>query len=141
LRLTILFVTMQKSIKVKWPLNPQEAILYRVNAVYLKTKWQAKQGVVYITSERIVFETRPMLMIMLFGVIGWLLSRSKKTNEFPLADIINFQRGKQGFNKKIAEFELIDGSKYRFGLTGKWDDFDLAYQKAILEVQPLFSVK
>jgi GRAM domain len=130
-----------QNIKVKWPLNPQESILYKKNAVYLKSKWQAKQGVVYLTNERIVFETRPMMMIMLFGLIGWLLARSKKTNEFQLSDITNFQRGKQGFNKKIAEFELIDGSKYRFGLTGKWEDFDLAYQKVMLDVQPLFSVK
>ncbi|MBO9731144.1 MAG: hypothetical protein J7623_21075 [Chitinophaga sp.] len=130
-----------KSIKVKWPLNPQETVLYKVNAVYLKNAWQAKQGAICITNQRIVFENRPMLMFLLFGVIGWLLTRNKKSHEFPLADITNFQRGKQGFNKKVAEFELIDGSKYRFGLTGKWEDFDLAYQKAILDVQPLFSVQ
>ncbi|HEY9258311.1 GRAM domain-containing protein [Chitinophaga sp.] len=130
-----------QQIKVKWPLNPHETVLYKVNAVYLKSKWQAKQGAICITNERIVFETKPMMMFMLFGVIGWLLARNKKTNEFQLSDITNFQRGKQGFNKKIAEFELIDGSRYRFGLTGKWEDFDLAYQKAILDVQPLFSVQ
>lgn len=130
-----------QNIKVKWPLNPQETVLYKKNAVYLKSKWQGKQGALCLTNERIVFETSPMLMFFLFGVIGWLLARNKKTNEFQLSDITNFQRGKQGFNKKIAEFELIDGTKYRFGLTGKWEDFDLAYQKAILDVQPLFSVK
>lgn len=130
-----------QNIKVKWPLNPQETVLYKVNAVYLKTKFQAKQGVIYITNERIVFETKPMMMILLFGVIGWLLSRSKKTNEFQLSDITNFQRTKQGFNKKIAEFDLVDGTKYRFGLTGKWDDFDFAYQKAMIDVKPLFSVE
>ena len=135
-----MLVTM-KEIKVKWPLNPQETVLYKANAVYIKSKLQAKQGALYVTSERIVFETKPMLMILVFGLIGWLLARNKKTNEFPLADITNFQRTKHGLNKKVAEFELIDGSKYRFGVSGKWEDFDLAYQKAILDVQPLFSVK
>ena len=135
-----MLVTMQ-TIKVKWPLNPQETVLYKVNAVYFKNKWQGKQGVLYLTNKRIIFETRPMLMLLLFGVIGWLLSRNKKSNEFQLADITDFRRGKQGFNKKVAEFDLIDGSTSRFGLAGKWEDFDLAYQKAMMDVQPLFSVK
>lgn len=132
---------MQRTIKVKWPLNPQETILYKVNAVYIKNSWNAKQGALYLTNERIVFEAKPMLMFLLFGVIGWLLTRNKKAIEFPLADITDFQRTKHGFNKKVASFTVIDGANYRFGIGGKWETFDLAYQKAMLDVQPLFSVK
>ncbi|MEC5144632.1 GRAM domain-containing protein [Chitinophaga sp. 180180018-2] len=136
----IIFTIMQKTIKVKWPLNPKETILLKLNGVYLKSKIQAKQGTFYLTSERIVFEAKPMMAIFLFGVIGWLLSRGKKFREFQLADITNFRRGKHGFNSKIAEFDLIDGTKHRIGISGKWEDFETAYQKAMLDVQPLFSV-
>jgi hypothetical protein len=130
-----------KNIKVKWPLNPQETVLYKANAVHLQSTWKAKQGVIYITSERIVFETKPMMMFFLFGIIGWLLTKNKKSLDIPLTDITDFKRGKQGFNKKIAEFDLLDGTKSRFGLTGKWEAFDTVYQKAMLEVKPLFSIQ
>lgn len=139
MRLTILLVTMQQ-IKVKWPLNPQETVLFKVNGVYIKNSFSAKQGVLYITNERIVFEAKPMLMFLLFGIIGWLLTRKKVAQEFQLSDITDFKRTKHGFNKKIAEFDLIDGRKVRFGVTGKWEIFDAAYQKAMIDVQPLFSV-
>lgn len=129
-----------QQIKVKWPLNPKETVLFKVNGVYLKSRFQAKQGTLYLTNERIVFAASPMLMFLLFGIIGWLLSRKKISVEFPLADITDFKRGKQGFNKKIAEFDLIDNRKIRIGVTGKWEVFDAAYQKAMLDVKPLFSV-
>ncbi|MDR6567773.1 hypothetical protein [Chitinophaga ginsengisegetis] len=130
-----------KEIKVKWPLNPQETILFKVDAVYMKTRFNAKQGTLYITNERIVLEAKPMVMVLLFGVIGWLLSRKKITLEFPLSEITDFRRGKQGFNKRVAEFDLIDGRNIRIGISGKWELFDAAYQKAMIDVQPLFSVK
>ncbi|WP_349318126.1 GRAM domain-containing protein [Chitinophaga sp. MM2321] len=130
-----------QTIKVKFPLNPEETVLYKSSATYMKNKWQGQQGAMYITSERIVFEAKPMLMFLLFGVIGWLLARSKKAKEFALTDITNFSRGKQGFNKKIAVFELLDGTTARFALHSKFEPFDVAYQKAMLDVQPLFSVK
>ncbi|HVI43235.1 MAG TPA: GRAM domain-containing protein [Chitinophaga sp.] len=130
----------QKIIKVKFELNPQETVLYKSPAAYFKNKWQAEQGNVYITSQRIVFESKPMMMMVLFGVLGWLLSRNKKKKDFPLADVVNFKRGKQGFNKKVAEFELIDGAVARFGLGSKFEPFDIAYQKAMMDVKPLFQV-
>ncbi|WP_142687036.1 GRAM domain-containing protein [Chitinophaga polysaccharea] len=129
-----------QQIKVKWPLNPKETVLFKVHGVYLKNSFNAKQGVLYLTNERVVFEAKPMMMVLLFGVIGWLLSRKKISVDFPLSDITDFKRGKQGFNKKVAEFDLIDGRKIRIGITGKWEVFDTAYQKAMLDVQPLFSV-
>lgn len=129
-----------QQIKVKWPLNPQETVLFKVNGVYIKNNFNAKQGVLYLTNERVVFEAKPMLMFLLFGIIGWLLTRKKVSIDFPLSDITDFKRGKQGFNKKVAEFDLIDGRKIRIGVTGKWEVFDAVYQKAMLDVQPLFSV-
>lgn len=140
MRLTILLITM-KQIKVKWPLNPQETVLFKVDGVYIKSNFQAKQGTLYITNERIVLESKPMMMFLLFGIIGWLLTRKKITLEFPLSDITDFRRTKHGFNKKVAEFDLIDGRTIRIGVSGKWEVFDAAYQKAMIDVQPLFSVK
>ncbi|MEV4884947.1 hypothetical protein MRBLMN1_003480 [Chitinophaga ginsengisegetis] len=130
-----------KQIKVKWPLNPQETVLFKVDGVYIKSNFQAKQGTLYITNERIVLESKPMMMFLLFGIIGWLLTRKKITLEFPLSDITDFRRTKHGFNKKVAEFDLIDGRTIRIGVSGKWEVFDAAYQKAMIDVQPLFSVK
>ncbi|MEI3801043.1 MULTISPECIES: hypothetical protein [unclassified Chitinophaga] len=130
-----------KEIKVKWPLNPQETVLFKVDGVYIKSNFQAKQGTLYITNERIVLESKPMMMFLLFGIIGWLLTRKKITLEFPLSDITDFRRTKHGFNKKVAEFDLIDGRTIRIGVSGKWEVFDAAYQKAMIDVQPLFSVK
>jgi hypothetical protein len=129
-----------QQIKVKWPLNPQETVLFKVNGVYIKSSFQAKQGTLYITNERIVLESKPMMMFLLFGIIGWLLTRKKITLEFQLSDITDFRRGKQGFNKKVAEFDLIDGRTIRIGVSGKWEVFDAAYHKAMIDVQPLFSV-
>jgi hypothetical protein len=129
-----------KQIKVKWPLSPKETVLFKVNGVYLKSRMQAKQGLLYITNERIVFEGSPMMMFFLFGVLGLLFARKKVVLEFPLADITDFKRVKQGFNKKIAEFDLIDGRKIRISVSGKWETFDIAYQKAMMDVQPLFSI-
>ncbi|NSL86520.1 GRAM domain-containing protein [Chitinophaga solisilvae] len=128
-----------QNIKVKFPLNPQETVLYKVNGNYIKNKWQGMQGAVCITNERIVFQAKPMMMFALFGIIGWLLAKTKKAKEFPLSDITNFSRGKYGFNKKIAVFELIDGTTVRFAVTGKFENFEVAYQKAMLDVKPLFS--
>lgn len=139
MRLNHIVVNMQQ-IKVKWPLNPQETVLFKVNGVYIKNNFNAKQGILYLTNERIVFKASPMLMFLVFGIIGWLLSRKKTAVEFPLSDITDFKRGKHGFNKKVAEFDLIDGRKIRIGVTGKWEVFDAAYQKAMLDVKPLFSV-
>ncbi|WP_143306884.1 hypothetical protein [Chitinophaga vietnamensis] len=132
---------MQKAIKVRFPLNPQETVLYKKGAVLLKNKWQGKQGTVYLTSERIVFEAKPMLMFALFGIIGYLLTRSKKAKEFALTDVVNMTRTKHGFNKNVMDFELLDGTTTRIALAGKFDEFDLHYQKAMLEVKPLFDVK
>ncbi|SKD08732.1 hypothetical protein SAMN05660461_4608 [Chitinophaga ginsengisegetis] len=139
MRLTILLITM-KQIKVKWPLNPQETVLFKVDGVYIKNNFNAKQVTLYITNERIVLESKRMLMFFLFGIIGWLLTRKKITLEFPLSDITDFRRTKHGFNKKVAEFDLIDGRTIRIGVSGKWEVFDAAYQKAMIDVQPLFSV-
>ncbi|WP_212004349.1 hypothetical protein [Chitinophaga sp. HK235] len=129
-----------KQIKVKFPLNPQETVLFKVNGSYLKSKWKAEQAALCLTNERIVMEGKPMLMFFLFGIIGWLLTRTKKAKEFPLTDITNFSRGKQGFNKKVAVFELLDGSTVRFAITGKWEVFEAAYHKAMMDVKPLFSL-
>ncbi|WP_079471898.1 hypothetical protein [Chitinophaga ginsengisegetis] len=129
-----------KQIKVKWPLNPQETVLFKVDGVYIKNNFNAKQVTLYITNERIVLESKRMLMFFLFGIIGWLLTRKKITLEFPLSDITDFRRTKHGFNKKVAEFDLIDGRTIRIGVSGKWEVFDAAYQKAMIDVQPLFSV-
>nr|WP_295876825.1 PH domain-containing protein [uncultured Chitinophaga sp.] len=129
-----------KQIKVKFALNPQETVLFKVNGSYLKNKWQAKPGALCLTNERIVVEGKSMTAFLLFGVIGWLLTRKKVITEFPLTDITNFSRGKQGFNKKVAVFELLDGSTVRMAVTGKWEVFEAAYHKAMLDVKPLFSV-
>ncbi|MBC9933347.1 hypothetical protein [Chitinophaga qingshengii] len=130
-----------KQYKVKFALNPEETVLFKVDGSYLKSKWVAKPGALCLTNERIVIEGKSTTAFLLFGVIGWLLTRKKVLKEFALNDITNFSRGKQGFNKKVAVFELFDGSTVRMAITGKWEIFDAAYQKAMIDVKPLFSVK
>lgn len=122
------------NIQVKWPLNPQETLLYQGNALYLTGKYSAKQGRLYITSERIVFERRPMFS--LFDMIGRLFGRKEKNLSFPLATITSFRATKYLLYKRAIQLELMDGVSYHFS-GGKWEDIDAAYQKAMQGVKPL----
>ncbi|MGO4291288.1 hypothetical protein [Chitinophaga sp. RAB17] len=122
------------NIQVKWLLNPQETLLYQGSALYITGKYSTKQGCLYITSERIVFERRPVFR--LFQVIGGLFGRREKNLSFPLTAVTSFKATKYLLYKRAIQLELMDGVSYHFS-GGKWEDIDAAYQKAILGAEPL----
>lgn len=119
----------------KRPLNPQEKVLYEGNAVYVKSKYVIKQGTLYITSERIVFERRPMFKLL--GIVSRLPGRQRLFT-FQLSHIAGFQQAKFGLFKRVVKLELTNGIQHHFSV-GKWEDIAEAYHTATGDTSPISS--
>ncbi len=83
---------------------------------YLKTKLNLKQGVLYLTSKRIVLEIDKGIFSA-FGLVGVLLGTvfGKKVKEFDieLKNITHIVEGKHGFARNVLEITDSDNKTYR----------------------------
>lgn len=131
---------MENNIRVKFPLEAGEKVLYKCNGTYIKSRWKAMHGNAYVTSGRIVFEARPMMMFALFGILGYLLSRKKVVLSLSLSEVTGFNKVKYGLNKNVASIEMIDGTTPRISLGKSYEHFESYYHHARKDVKSIFSL-
>jgi hypothetical protein len=90
----------------------------------IRGKLKVDLGRVELTPKAIVFYRRNKLWYM-FGLIGMLIAArtsGKRALDIDLGAITELARGKYGFNKKVLDLTLADGTAYRITVD-KFDDF------------------
>lgn len=95
-----------------------DPVLARSNGSHIKGKLNVQLGRLELTSSRIIFYGKSRAFMM-FGVLGALLSllaKGTRSLDVELGQVAAVARGKFGFNKKILEVTMLDGTQHRLGV-------------------------
>jgi hypothetical protein len=110
-------------------LNAGEVLIKENMANCIISKMSAKQGTLFLTSERLVFHKRSMFSYMLVGVFSYL-SKGKFDFDIPLTAISAVIKAKHGFNSKVFCIKTADNKEYKFVV--KFDDWFEALQNTYI---------
>ena len=97
-------------------------------------KMRAKQGTLFLTSERLVYHKRSMFSYMMIGLLSYL-SKGKFDFEIPLDSISEISKTKYGFNSKIFCVKTRDDKEYKFVI--KFNDWLEAVKNTYIAYSPL----
>jgi len=95
-----------------------EPVLAKSRGAQIMSKFKAHLGRLELTSTRLVFFRASKFWLM-FGALGMILgARSGGTRaiDVELSRIAGIARGKHGFNKKVLELTLSDGTTHRLSV-------------------------
>jgi hypothetical protein len=97
-------------------------VLVSSNGGLFKSKFRMYFGRYELTPTHLVWYQRSNFWLM-FGALGVLLSRGssgKRARDFEVRAIAKAERGKHGFNKKVLDLTMTDGTSARITV----DKFD-----------------
>jgi hypothetical protein len=105
-------------------LTVQDRVLLTSNGGLIGGPLKTTLGRVELTPTHIIYYRRSRLWLM-FGALGMLLSRrtaGKRALDIDLSKIASAVRSKYGFNKKVLDVKMKDGTTHRLTVD-KFDDF------------------
>jgi hypothetical protein len=101
-----------------------EPVLASSHGGLFKSKFRMHLGRFELTSNRITYYQKSTLWLM-FGALGMILSRytaGKRALDIDLGRIATLARGKYGFNKKILDITMADGTSHRLTID-RYEEF------------------
>ena len=93
-------------------------VLASSNGGLFKSKLRVQLGRFDLTADRVVYYQKSTLWMM-FGALGLILSRfssGRRALELELSRIAGLARGKHGFNKRILDVTMTDGTSHRLSI-------------------------
>jgi len=105
-------------------LSVVDTVIARCNGTIIRGKLNVQLGRYELTSSRLTFfgKSKAFMMFGLLGALLALLSKGKRALDIELSQITSIARSKYGFNKKILDVTLADGTVHRLGLD-KFEEF------------------